>query len=241
VRLAEEACLRIAAAGKLPILSGGTGFYVRNFICGLPTGPTADPRLREEVARDLAEKGAAALRAELAGIDPRSAERIHGNDFYRLTRAIEITRLTGRPMADFAAPLAPRSLFRFAIIGIERPRKELAARIGERVDAMMAAGLAEEASALRRLGYGPDAPGMKAIGYREFFEPPSEGLASGEMRGGGSDLAKVAEAIKVDTRHYAKRQMTFFRSLPGIEWIGPDADALASRLRSIVQAPSSAL
>jgi tRNA dimethylallyltransferase len=229
VRLADEACAGISAQGKLPILSGGTGFYVRNFICGLPTGPAADPGLREEVSRELAERGAAALRAELAEVDPLSAARIHANDLYRLTRAVEITRLTGRPLADFAAPLAPRSAFRFAVIGVERPREELAARIGARVDAMMAAGLAEEAAALRRAGYGADAPGMRAIGYREFFEAAD----------GGPN--RIAEAIKGDTRRYAKRQMTFFRGLPGIEWMPPDPDALASRLRAIVQAPRSAL
>jgi tRNA dimethylallyltransferase len=229
VRRADEACARIAAAGKLPILSGGTGFYVRNFICGLPTGPAADARLREAVALDLAEKGAAALRAELAEVDPPSAARIHENDFYRLTRAVEITRLTGRPMADFAAPAAPRSAFRFAVIGLERKREELSARIEERVGAMMAAGLADEVAALRRAGYAGDAPGMQAIGYREFFE----------SEGGGLDL--VAEAIKRDTKRYAKRQMTFFRGLPGIEWMSPDAEALASRLRAIVHVPPSAL
>jgi tRNA dimethylallyltransferase len=232
VRLADEACARIAAAGKLAVLSGGTGFYVRNFICGLPTGPAADPALREEVRRDLAERGAAALRDELAALDPKSAERIHGNDLYRLTRALEITRLTGRPMADFAGPSVPRTRYRFAVIGIERPREELAARIEARVDAMMAAGLAEEADALRRAGYGPDAPGMQAIGYREFFELSDDGKEG---------LARAAEAIKADTRRYAKRQMTFFRGLPGIEWMPPDAEALASRLRSIVQAAPYAL
>jgi tRNA dimethylallyltransferase len=232
VRLADEACARIAAAGRLPLLSGGTGFYARNFICGLPTGPAADTALREEVRRDLAERGAAALRDELAARDPRSAERIHENDLYRLTRALEITRGTGRPMSDFAGPSGPRSAFRFAVIGIERPREELAARIEARVDAMMAAGLAEETAGLRRAGYGRDAPGMQAIGYREFFEAADDGEP---------DLARVAEAIKRDTRRYAKRQMTFFRGLPAVEWMPPDSDALAARLRSIVHAPRSAL
>jgi tRNA dimethylallyltransferase len=225
VRLADEACERIAAAGKLPVVSGGTGFYVRNFICGLPSAPAADPALRSKVARDLIEKGADVLRAELAAADPDSAARIHENDLYRLTRALEITRLTGRPMADFAAPSAPRGLFRFATIGVERPRDEIEARIGERVDAMMAAGLAEEVAGLRRAGYGEADPGMQAIGYREFFEPSCGGGT------GGMDLAALADAIKRDTRRYAKRQMTFFRRLPGIEWIGPDPEALASRLR----------
>lgn len=229
VRLADEACAEIAAAGRLPILSGGSGFYVRNFLCGLPSAPAADPRTRADVARDLELRGPEALRAELAAADPLSAARIHANDLYRLTRALEITRRTGRPMADFAPPLAPRSRFRFATFGVERKREELAARIGARVDAMMAAGLADEAAALRRAGARPEDPGMQAIGYREF------------LGDGPGDAAAVAEAIKRDTRQYAKRQMTFFRRLPGIEWIPPEPEALASRLRLIVQPAPSAL
>jgi tRNA dimethylallyltransferase len=237
VRLADEACLRIAAEGRLPIVSGGTGFYARNFICGLPSAPCADPLTREEVARDLAEKGPGALRAELAAADPESASRIHARDLYRLTRALEITRLTGQPMAAFAPSSSPRPLFRFATFGLERPREELAARIGARVDAMMAAGLADEVTALRRAGHGSGSPGMQAIGYREFFA--LEFLGPGA--GGPAALGKVAEAIKGDTRRYAKRQMTFFRRLPGIEWIGPDPGAFASRLRSIVHEPRTGL
>jgi tRNA dimethylallyltransferase len=227
VRLADEACVQISAAGKLPIVSGGTGFYVRNFICGLPSGPAADPALRAEVNRDLIEKGADALRAELAAVDPDSAARIHGNDLYRLTRALEITRHTGRPMADFAAPSAPRELFRFETIGVMRPREEIAARIEARVDAMMAAGLSDELAGLRREGHVKAEPGMQAIGYREFFDASS----GAETAGGAGDMKAIAEAIKRDTRRYAKRQMTFFRRLPGIEWIGPDPEALAARLR----------
>jgi tRNA dimethylallyltransferase len=130
-------------------------------------------------------------------------------------------------MADFAAPSAPRALFRFETIGVERPREEILARIEARVDAMMAAGLAEEVAGLRRAGHAKVDPGMQAIGYREFFEAPSGDEAIGDAM----DLKAVSAAIKRDTRQYAKRQMTFFRRLPGIEWIGPDPEALASRLR----------
>lgn len=226
VRLADEACLAIADKGKLPIVCGGSGFYVRNFICGLPCAPPADVSLRSEVARELAENGAAALRAELAAADPESADRIHENDLYRLTRAIEIVRLTGRPMADFAASTEPRAGRRLVVLGIAPTPAALASRIDARVDAMMAAGLAEEAAGLRAAGHGPDEPGMKAIGYREFFE--SEGI-------------EAANAIKLDTRRYAKRQMTFFRKLPAIEWIDPEPEVFAKRVFSIVQAERSAI
>lgn len=233
VHLADSSCAELSAAGVLPIISGGTGFYARNFVCGLPSAPPADPELRAAIAAELAEKGVAALRAELAAGDPESAARIHPNDSYRLTRALEILRSTGRPMADFAPSASAREGYRFLVIGVERPREELYERIDARVDQMMAAGLAEEAEALRRAGHGPAEPGMQAIGYREFFELAPEGLsAAGASR--SAALASIAEAIKRDTRQYAKRQMTFFRGLPGIEWIGPDASVLAERLRAAI-------
>jgi tRNA dimethylallyltransferase len=241
VRLADEACSRIAAAGKLPVVCGGTGFYARNFICGMPTAPAAEASLRAAVAADLASKGAALLRAELAAVDPEAAARIHANDFYRLTRALEITRATGRPTADFAAGKGPRPGRVFAVFCLEAPREELYARIGGRVDAMMAMGLPDEIEAIRRSGYGEDAPGMQAIGYREFFDPLSGGSPSGEA----VDLRAIAEAIKRNTRRYAKRQMTFFRGLPGVEAIGDDPAAFAARIRearpSIVQSDASGL
>jgi tRNA dimethylallyltransferase len=222
VRLADEACAGIADAGKLPIVAGGTGFYVRNFICGLPAAPAADRAMREAVAADLALRGVAALRSELEAIDPESAARIHGNDLYRLTRALEITRTTGRPLADFAAPASPRPGRRFAMFGVVPSQAELAARISARVDTMMGSGLAQEVAALRAAGHGPLEPGMRAIGYREFFELEGAGLSA------------IAERIKLDTRRYAKRQMTYFRGLPGIEWIDAGPERLAARLGSIV-------
>jgi tRNA dimethylallyltransferase len=230
VRLADEACAEAAASSRLPIVSGGTGFYVRNFLCGLPTAPASDPAAREAVARDLAERGPSSLRAELAATDPDSAARIHGRDLYRLTRALEIVRATGRPLADFAAGSAARANHRFAVLALAPPPGELAARIGARVDGMMAAGLAEEVAALRALGYAAADPGMKAIGYREFFETDCP-----EGRPTERKLEGIVERIKLDTRRYAKRQMTFFRGLPGVEWIPADASEAGRRIASIAR------
>jgi tRNA dimethylallyltransferase len=183
VHLADEACSDISEAGRLPVLSGGTGFYVRNFIFGLPSSPAASPELRDAVARDLAAEGPEFLRAELEAGDPESAARIHANDLYRLTRAVEILRATGRPMAEFAASSLPRSPYRFLLVELARPREELRRRIDARVDAMFARGLAAEVAALAARGYGPEAPGMKAIGYREFFAKGIRGTDS--LRGAG--------------------------------------------------------
>jgi tRNA dimethylallyltransferase len=167
------------------------------------------------VARDLARLGRSALRAELAAADPASAARIHPNDEYRLTRALEIVRASGGRLADFAAGTGPRAGYDFMVASVERPRDELFARIDRRVDAMFAAGLEGELGALLAAGCGAACPGMKAIGYREFLDAPP-----------GATAAETAERIKLDTRRYARRQETFFRGLPGLRRIGPDPEAL---------------
>lgn len=267
VHLADEACSAISSAGRLPVVAGGTGFYVRNFIFGLPSSPAASPALREAVARDLEALGPEALRAELEAGDPGSAARIHANDLYRLTRAVEILRATGRPMADFAASSSPRGLYRFLPVELSRPREELSRRIDARVDAMFARGLAAEVAALAARGYGPDAPGMKAIGYREFFvegirsadsldgagyagsvsgdsprgcESRPAGMAAGLRELSPEGLAAISDAIKLDTRHYAKRQETFFRGLPGLVRLEVEGrggmSAAAARLRELLAA-----
>ena len=231
VRRADAACDDISSRGRLPVVSGGSGFYLRNFICGLSGAPASDPEVREAVARDLANLGAEALRAELAVADPASASRIHANDLYRLTRALEIVRLTGRAMAQFAPSPEPREGRRLFVLGFAPPAELLAPRIGARVDAMMAAGLADEVAGLIKAGHGLGDPGMKAIGYREFLEPEAA----------GAGLQGISERIKLDTRRYAKRQMTFFRRLPGIEWIENDVGAFASRVSGIVHGEGSGL
>lgn len=206
VRLADQACAEIAGRGALPVVSGGTGFYVRNFVSGLPSAPASSPELRAAVAADLASRGPASLREELAAIDPASAARIHERDLYRLTRALEITRATGRPLADFAPSPEARGGYDFLVVELSRPREELYARIDRRVELMFERGLPAELEALKARGLGPGDPGMKAIGYREFFEP-------------GLSLAEVEELVKRDSRRYAKRQETFFSSLPGLRRI----------------------
>lgn len=227
VRLADKACAEISGGGSLPVVSGGTGFYLRNFICGLSAAPAADALVRAQVARDLRERGVAALREELRAADLAAAERIHPADVYRLTRAVEIFRTTGRPTGDFASPTTTRPGLDLLVVGLEREREDLYARIDRRVDEMFEAGLAREVHKLRRTGLGPEAPGMKAIGYREFFDLPP-GLFDlppqvFELR---PELEAIREQIKLDTRRYAKRQMTFFRALPGILWLPPDVGAL---------------
>jgi tRNA dimethylallyltransferase len=221
VRLADAACRDIRRRGKLPVLSGGTGFYLKNFILGLPEAPPADPAIRAALRDELALRGAASLMEELRGCDPVSAGRIHLNDEYRLLRALEVFRLSGRPLGSYAATGGsgggPRPEYRFHITGLQRPREELYRRINERCAAMFRAGLPAEVEALWKRGYTPKDPGLRAIGYREFFVEDAPGV----FRLSG-DLAAVEALAAQNSRRYAKRQMSYFASLPGLNRAAPE-------------------
>lgn len=215
VRLADEACERITAEGALPVLSGGTAYYIKAFLYGPPPAPPADAAVRAALQEELAERGPAALRAELARVDPQSAARLAPADLYRITRALEVYRCSGRPLSSFVPPSEPRPRWKTLVVGLDRPRAELYSRIDARVDTMLAAGLAGEVQALVAAGYGSGDPGMRAIGYAEF-------LAATPDLQGTLPLGAISADIKMHTRRYAKRQLTFMRSLPGVHWFGAD-------------------
>jgi tRNA dimethylallyltransferase len=215
VRLADEACERITAEGALPVLSGGTAYYIKAFLYGSPPAPPADAAVRAALQEELAERGPAALRAELARVDPKSAARLAPADLYRITRALEVYRCSGRPLSSFTPPTEPRPRWNPLVVGLDRPRAELYARIDARVEAMLAAGLADEVQALRAAGFSPGDPGLRAIGYAEF-------LAATPDQHGNLPLESIAADIKMHTRRYAKRQLTFMRSLPDVHWFSAD-------------------
>jgi tRNA dimethylallyltransferase len=236
VRLADECCTGIAARGALPVVSGGTGFYLRNFILGLPEAPPADEGIRATLQEELRVRGAPALMAELALGDPVSAGRIHVNDVYRLLRALEVQRLSGRPLSSFklsgGESQARVGRYRFLIIGLERERGDLYRRIDERCAAMVRAGLPAEVQALVAQGYGPGDPGLKAIGYREFFGE----LAGDRLGAGPEDLAGVEELVARNSRRYAKRQITFFASIPQVRWVRlSDSTDGAAEVRALAE------
>jgi len=238
VRLAEEACIAIRSRGALPVVSGGTGFYLKNLALGLPEAPPSSAELRRVLKEELASRGAVFLMEELAKADPVSAGRIHINDEYRLLRALEVYRLTGRPLSSFASPwsteMAPGAgKFRFLLAGLRRNREELYRRVNERTAAMFRAGLPEEVRRLYEAGYTPSDPGLRAIGYREFFiEDPGGVWRLSE------DMAGVEALVAQNSRRYAKRQITFFSSLPDVKWIdcGEDNDEAAREIRHLLDA-----
>jgi len=219
VRLAREAIDDIARRGCIPIVAGGTGFYLRNLVLGLPEAPPSDQSIRDALKIELKEKGAAALMEELAGLDPVSAGKIHLNDEYRLLRALEVQRLCGRPLSSFSSVGDGAPGYDFRIIGLSRPREELYRRIDARCAAMFERGLPDEVRKLYDAGYTPRDPGLRAIGYREFFveDPPTSGVFRLSQ-----DIAGVQALVAMNSRRYAKRQITFFSSLPGAKWVDPD-------------------
>jgi tRNA dimethylallyltransferase len=236
-RLAEEACAAAAGRGALPVVSGGTGFYLKNLVLGLSEAPPVDPEIRRLLKNELAAKGASSLMKELAEADPVSAGRIHINDEYRLLRALEVYRLSGRPLSSFASPWnttagnPPERPFRFLLVGLRRNREELYRRINERTAAMFRAGLADEIKRLYEAGYTPSDPGLRAIGYREFFVQDANGIGASAWRL-SQDLAGVQALVAQNSRRYAKRQITFFASLPDVKWVdcGKDDAAEISKI-----------
>jgi tRNA dimethylallyltransferase len=193
VRLAEAACRAAIERGALPVVSGGTAFYLKNLIAGLSEAPPSNAEIRKHLNLELKNFGASFLMEQLENIDPISARRIHINDTYRLVRALEVYRLTGKPLSSFAsawnpsassaaksvanifeqknsvAKLEPHANLSYTLVGLRRNRAELYRRINERTAGMFAAGLYDEVKRLYDAGYTPDDPGLKAIGYKEFF------------------------------------------------------------------------
>lgn len=203
---ADALLTEIAARGNLPIVSGGTAYYLKHLVLGLPGAPPSDPAIRSLVAGRAANRTAEELHAELAQIDPESADRIAVNDRYRVMRALEVYEQTGRPLSSFRTSRGPRTDLRMSLVSVTRADDELRSRIVQRVADMFAQGLRREVEGLVRSGYGPGDPGMRAIGYREFF------AADGTIRA-PADEPDMVEEIATNTRRYAKRQRTFFRQL----------------------------
>lgn len=217
--LAEEAIAAIRSRGRLPIIVGGTGLYVRAVVDRFVFTPMeSDPDLRASLAEQAGREGVPALHARLAEVDPDSAARIHPNDLRRIIRALEVYHQTGQPLSSLqqAEPRDPASVL---MIGLTMERPALYRRIEERVDQQLRDGLVEEVRGLLDRGYAPGVGPMVGLGYREM---------SLYLRGEAT-LEEATALLKRNTRRYAKRQFTWFRADPRIVWytISQDSDVLA--------------
>ncbi|HEX4808682.1 MAG TPA: tRNA (adenosine(37)-N6)-dimethylallyltransferase MiaA [Bryobacteraceae bacterium] len=209
-REARTVLADVRARGKLPIVVGGTGFYVRALLEGLSPAPERDPELRARLAR-LENRRTGVLYRFLRRHDPKAAGQIHPNDIQKLTRAVEMTVSARRAASEIQSePRTELKGFSALKIGLAPRREDLRRHINERTERMFANGLLEETRALLAAGCPPEAKALQALGYRQALK-----VLSGHM--------SVTEAIiecQQKTRQYAKRQMTWFRRDPGIHWLG---------------------
>ena len=204
----------IAAAGRIPLLVGGTGLYFRALQYGLSDLPQADPDIRERLAEEAATLGWAALHARLAELDPIAAARIGPSDTQRIQRALEVIELTGKPMsAQQSAPPAPFGYRVLKLALLPEDRAGLHARIAERFDAMLAAGFLDEVARLKsRRDLHPDLPAIRAVGYRQAWQHLDGAFDAAELRNYGIFA----------TRQLAKRQITWLRSELDARVFDPD-------------------
>ena len=218
VREASTACEKIVQRGAIPLICGGTGFYIKNLLQGLPESPPSDHVIRQALKETFKESGAQPLLSELAEVDPLSASRIHRNDTYRIIRALEVFRACGKPLSSYAQH-KNKNAHGFLVMGLHRPRELLYERIAFRTEYMLKAGLMEEVRQLYNAGYTPCDPGLRAIGYHEFFEETSPGVFKLSQ-----DEQAVSLSIVQNTKHYVKRQITYFKSIKDVLWIDAQAN-----------------
>lgn len=227
IQAADEAVALIHGQDKIPIISGGTAFYVKHFLYGLSEAPSSDEEVRARVSILVEEKGLSWAHKRLEEIDPVSAARIHPNDTYRITRALEVYEQSGKPLSHFDLPSERRIANPTLIIGLERQRRDLLERLQRRVGRMETDGLVEEIRSLIRQGARSSWPSMAGIGYREFFELSESGEYS---------VQSVLRRIERNTKLYTKRQMTFFRSFTTAEWFdADDVDSIIERVEAFVR------
>lgn len=199
----------ICQRGKIPVVVGGTGLYIRALLCGLAESPSANEEFRATMTAYAEQYGAEALHLMLARVDPETAARLHVNDRLRVIRALEVYHQTGHPFSALQGDHGFRECRYHALqIGLDVKRPLLYERIEQRVDAMIAAGLVGEVETLLSQGYSPQLKALGAIGYREICAHIS----------GQYTLSESVELMKKNTRHYAKRQLTWFRKDQAIKW-----------------------
>jgi tRNA dimethylallyltransferase len=209
--------LRILSNKKMPLLVGGTMLYYRALSAGLDELPGADAAIRKAIDDEARRRGWPALHAELAKVDPAAAKRIQPGDSHRIQRALEVFRVSGKPLSALQGRPSTALPFALQAFSILADKKLLDQKIEKRFDGMLAAGLVEEVKALKaKFQLTPDMPSMRAVGYRQVWEHLE----------GGSTAAQMRERAVAATRQLAKRQLTWLRSFTGIR----PADDLESAL-----------
>lgn len=209
VREALASIRLIKGRGRLPFIVGGTGLYLKALTEGLFPGPGRDQKLRERLNKEAREQGLESLHRELAGVDPAYARLVGVRDRIRIIRGLEVFRLTGRPISEhFASTRSAVPGFLRLEIGLKLERQELYRRIEQRVERMFQGGIIEEVEGLLSRGVDENAPPFRALGYKQVLRCLKKEISTEE----------AAALTKMETRRYAKRQITWFKKMPGVNW-----------------------
>ena len=210
---AERLIKEINERGNIPLITGGTAYYFKQLLYGPSSTPESSPKTREEIQRTIDDIGLDKAYEMLMSLDMEAAKKIDKNDRYRISRALEVIKDTGRPLSSFPVSDTLREDIDFVIIGLKREKKELEERIRKRVDIMFDSGAVREMKALLSMGADLSWPGMQGIGYREWFNA----MESGEV-----NISIIKDMIIRSSIKYAKRQMTFFSSFSDTLWFSPN-------------------
>ena len=215
---------QIHKRGMVPVIAGGSGLYYKSLIDGLFPAPGRDRRLRQELSEEAEEKGSPFLHKRLKKVDPQAASKIHPNNLRRIIRALEVYSLTGKPISELKKKTAGiAAKYKIKIVGLNMPRPLLYERIDKRVEGMFKKGLVAEVKRLVKDNLiGPTA--AQSLGYKEVL-----GYLSGQY-----DREEAVSMLKKNTRHFARRQLTWFRNDKRIKWIeigpGEDAQSVAGKV-----------
>jgi tRNA dimethylallyltransferase len=227
VNFALSAVQAIQKKNRLPIITGGTGLYLKALIDGLFPEGKKDHRIRDKLEEEVQIKGLQHLQKRLERIDPVYAQKIGKNDRVRIIRALEVFHSTNKPISAHFPKTKSRIKDFFVLrIGLKLEREELYRRIEQRVDSMFQLGIVEEVEALLKSGVEEFSPPFRALGYKHVLSYLKKELT----------IEEAIDLTKKDTRHYAKRQMTWFRKMEGILWFAPhDFSSMASAIKGFLE------
>ena len=212
VALALKAATTIINKKKLPFIVGGTGLYLKALIDGLFPGGKSNPKIRQKLEKEAKKKGLESLRAKLKEVDPVYSQKIHSNDKVRIIRALEIYLSTKKPFSEhFSRTKSSVEDFNIIKIGLKLERQEIYKRIEQRTDNMFERGLIQEVEGLLQKRIDESSPPFRALGYKHALQYLKKEIP----------LEEAISLTKRDTRRYAKRQMTWFKKMKGIEWFSP--------------------
>lgn len=208
----REIYKKITGMGKIPLVVGGSGLYIRSLIEGLFEGFVRDPGEKELLLRRVEKEGLETLYNELKKIDPVSVEKIHPNDSQRIIRALEVWQISGKPISELRREFKPEKYFTPIYVGLTKERENIYNIIEKRIDQMINDGLIDEVSDLRNRGYNSSLQSQRSVGYREIHD----------FLDGKITEEEAVTLIKRNTRRFAKRQLTWFNSNNKIKWFPID-------------------